>query len=367
MGYVSQASAQPLRGEYVLAFVGPASPNIVTISPAMAAGLAAAFETINRQGGIHGRKLSLVHLDDGFVPEKSVELLSRAAEDPNLIGIAAVFATLATLKLSASGILEKTGLTVAASATGARKVRELNDPHLLFFRPSFQDEISMIVRHASTLSISRFAFFYEDSDFGKDGLDAMKVALPASRASLAASFGHGKRDEDFPAMARKFADSDAQAVVMLAVQNQATRFIKSLRKAGFQRPIFSVSVVNADALAADLGNQDARGIAIAQVVPSPNNPKISVARDFQGALSAAQRTKYSESQSALEGYIIGMLISVAMKRAKGPLNREGFSTAIKSLGTIEVGGIRAGLNPGNSTSKGYLDLGVIDATGKLRN
>jgi len=359
--------AQQPKGDYRLAFVGPASPQVVSISPAMAAGIATAFDSANAQGGVHGRKLSLVHLDDGFVPEKSVELLAQAAEDPSLIGIAAVFATLATLKISSSGLLERSGLTVAAATTGARKPRELKDPHLLFFRPSYQDEISMIVRHAGTLGLSRFGFFFEDSGFGKDGVEAMQVALPASRAKMSVSYGYNKDDIDFAEVARKFAGSDAQAVVLFAVQNHATRFLKSLRRAGFRKPVFSVSVINADRLAADLGNEDARGVGIAQVVPSPTNPKVAVARQFQAALAQTGRTGYTGSQTALEGYIIGTLIVTGMKRAKGPLNREGFATAMRNLGTVDLGGMRAGLHAGMVATKPYLELGVIDGHGKLRN
>lgn len=364
---LGSAAAQQPRSDYRLAFVGPASPQVASVSPAMAAGISTAFDSANAQGGVHGRKLSLVHLDDGYVPEKSVELLAKATEDSNLIGVAAVFATLATLKISASGLLERSGLMVAAATTGARKPRDLNDPHLLFFRPSYQDEISMIVRHAVTLGLNRFGFFYENSAFGKDGVEAMQVALPASRARMSVSHGYAKDDVDFTEVARKFAESDAQAVVLFALQNHATSFLKKLRSAGFRKPVFSVSVINADGLVADLGKEDARGIGIAQVVPSPTNPKVAVAREFRKELLRSDRATYSGSQTAFEGYIIGTLIVAGMNRAKGPLNREGFARAMRNLGTVDLGGMRAGLNSGLASTTHYMELGVIDAAGKLRN
>lgn len=357
----------PGAGDYRLAFVGPASSQVVAIAPAMAAGLATAFDAVNAEGGVHGRKLSLAHLDDNFVPERSVELLAQAAQDPALIGVAAVFATLATLRIVASGVLQTTGLTVAAATTGARKPRELGDPHLLFFRPSYQDEIAMIVRHAATLGLRRFAFFHEDSDFGADGVQAMRTALPAHGAQQVASHAYKPQQTDFTEAARAFMQSDAQAVVLFAVQNVAARFLKALRRAGFRKPVFSISVINADALAAELGADDARGIGVVQVVPAPDNPRIAVTRRFQSALGATKRSAYAGSQSALEGFMVGQLIVAGMKRARGPLTREGFGEAMRSLGSVELGGMRAALSAGTAPAPHYMELGVIDSGGKLRN
>jgi ABC-type branched-subunit amino acid transport system substrate-binding protein len=271
------------------------------------------------------------------------------------------------LRIAASGVLQRTGLTVAAATTGARKPRELNDPHLLFFRPSYQDEIAMIVRHAATLGLRRFAFFHEDSDFGADGVQAMRTALPAHGAQQVASHAYKPGQADFTEAARAFMQSDAQAVVLFAVQNVAARFLKSLRRAGLRKPVFSISVINADALAAELGADDARGIGVVQVVPAPDNPKIAVARQFQAALAASGRAGHSGSQSALEGYIVGQMIAAGMKRARGPLTREGFGAAMRAVGTVELGGMRAALSSGMAQVPHYMELGVIDGGGKLRN
>jgi ABC-type branched-subunit amino acid transport system substrate-binding protein len=332
----------------------------------MARGLAAAFSAANRSGGVHGRKLQLVHLDDAFRPELSEKLLDEAARDRALVGVAAVFGTLATLKISQSGILRTHGLTVAAATTGARKPRELHDPLVRFFRPTYQDEIAMIVRHASTIGIREVGFFHEDSGFGRDGVDAMDSASTTHRVTARVRHAYKATDEDFTEAARRFQASPAQAVVLFAVQNAAARFVRQLRSTGFQKPIFSISVINADLLARELGTA-ARGVAVAQVVPPPHSARLAISRDFQVSLAEGRIEGLSHSHSAFEGYIVGRLIVAGMRKARGPLDREAFTAALRALGEVDLGGIRAGLDEGSGHQSRYLELGVIDGAGQLRN
>jgi branched-chain amino acid transport system substrate-binding protein len=301
------------------------------------------------------------------VPDKSLQVLETAAIDESLLGVAAIFGTGATLKIAESGVLQRHQLTVAAATTGAKKPRALNNPALLFFRPSYQDEVKMIIKHCSTVGLKRYAFFYENSAFGSDGLEALVEGLSSGQGTIVARHAYQQGQADFSSAAKAFVDAKADVIVLFSVQNTAAQFIKALRTQGANQPLFSISVVNPDSLASNIGLSMAHGIAIAQVVPNPLDQKVAVSRLFQQVMTSQNRLPYLKSHSALEGFIVGALIVDILKNTKDPVTRQSFAAIARTMTYKDMGTIKASLDLGGHAKPKYLELGVIDRDGKLRN
>src|SRR5246127_3509454 len=62
---------------------GPAS----ALGQGMRTGIQAAFDEINKKGGIHGRKLKLVSIDDGYEPDKSIAAVKKLIEDEKVYAL----------------------------------------------------------------------------------------------------------------------------------------------------------------------------------------------------------------------------------------------------------------------------------------
>jgi hypothetical protein len=84
-------------------------------------------------------------------------------------------------------------------------------------------------------------------------------------------------------------------------------------------------------------------------------------------MTSQNRLPYLKSHSALEGFIVGALIVDILKNTKDPVTRQSFAAIARSMTYKDMGTIKASLDLGGHAKPKYLELGVIDRDGKLRN
>jgi len=150
--------------------------------------IAAYFDEVNEKGGVNGRKLNLVSLDDAFSPPKTMEAARRLVEND---AVAFVFATMGTAPSSA-----------IAKYLNANKVPQLflissaskwNDPAnmpwsmALPWAPNYTTEAAIDVNYVRSKNPNaRFAVLYQNDDAGKEYLRGVKEALGADADRLIA-------------------------------------------------------------------------------------------------------------------------------------------------------------------------------------
>src|SRR5436305_13981451 len=150
-------------------------------------GALAYFRKVNEAGGVHGRQLEIVALDDA-------NLVARAeANTVKLVEETRVFALFgyasATLSRPALPIVEKHGVPFLAPFTGADPMRAFNR-HVYNMRASYADELEKIVEHFVSLGVKRFSIVYYDDVVGRENFTAVQRALkkralePVSTAAL---------------------------------------------------------------------------------------------------------------------------------------------------------------------------------------
>src|SRR3982750_237409 len=137
-------------------------------------GAAAYFRKVNEAGGVHGRRLELISLDDANqVPRAEANTRKLVEEKPvfALFGYAS-----ATLSRPALPIVEKHGVPFLAPFTGADPMRVFNK-HVYNMRASYADELEKIVEHFVPLGVKRFSIVYYDDVVGRENLTAVERAL----------------------------------------------------------------------------------------------------------------------------------------------------------------------------------------------
>jgi branched-chain amino acid transport system substrate-binding protein len=145
---------------------------------------AAYFKMINEQGGVNGRKINLISLDDGYSPPKTVEQIRRLVEQEQ---VAFLFQTLGTPPNTA--IRQYCNDNKAPQlfvATGAAK---WNDPQhfpwTMGYNPSYQTEARIYAKHIlATKPDAKIAVLYANDDFGKDYLIGLKDGLGADHVGM---------------------------------------------------------------------------------------------------------------------------------------------------------------------------------------
>src|SRR5580765_8511274 len=137
-------------------------------------GALAYFRRVNEAGGVHGRKIELVSLDDGnTVPKAEANTKKLVEED----GVFALFGyASATLSRPALPFVEKHKVPFLAPFTGADPMRVYNR-YVYNPRASYADELEKIVEHYSTFGTKRFAIVHYDDPVGKENLTAVERAL----------------------------------------------------------------------------------------------------------------------------------------------------------------------------------------------
>src|ERR1700729_3840190 len=145
---------------------------------------AAYFKMINEQGGINGRKINLVSLDDGYSPPKTVEQVRRLVEQEQ---VAFLFNTLGTAPNAAiRQYLNDNKVPQLFVSTGASMFSDPEHyPWTIGFMPSYFTEGRIYAKHIlSTKREAKIAVLYQNDDFGKGYLKGLRDELGPDRASM---------------------------------------------------------------------------------------------------------------------------------------------------------------------------------------
>jgi len=338
---------------------GPAA----ALGQGMKTGMQAAFEEINKSGGIHGRKLKLVSVDDGYEPEKSIVATKKLIEEDKvfaLIGAVGTPTSAATQPIATAAKIPFVG-----AFTGAGFLRDAKLDNVINVRASYDAETEAWVRHLTEdLKIKKIAIFYQDDAFGRAGLSGLKKAMEKRNLSIVAEGTYERNTLAVKTALLNIKKEEPEAVVMVGAYKPCAEFIKLSRKINFDPVFVNISFVGASALANELG-EDGKGVIVTQVVPFPWDSSIKIIADYHAALKASGEKAEPEFVS-LEGYLVGRLAIAALEKAGPNPTREGFLKAIKDTGKFDFGGLTMTFGPNDNEGLDQVFMTVVQADGKFK-
>jgi branched-chain amino acid transport system substrate-binding protein len=142
------------------------------------------FKMINEQGGVNGRKLNLISLDDGYSPPKAVEQTRRLVEQEQ---VAFIFNSLGTPSNAAiRPYLTENKIPQLFIATGAAMWSDpKNFPWTMGWQPNYQTEATIFGKHiAANHPDAKIGVIFQNDAFGKDYLIGLKAGLGAEHAGM---------------------------------------------------------------------------------------------------------------------------------------------------------------------------------------
>jgi branched-chain amino acid transport system substrate-binding protein len=145
---------------------------------------AAYFKMINGQGGVNGRKINLISLDDGYSPPKTVEQIRRLVEQEQ---VAFLFQTLGTpCNAAVRQYLNDNKVPQLFVATGATMFSDPQHfPWTMGYNPTYRTEAHIYAKHIlATKQDARIAVLYQNDDAGRDYLASLKQGLGPDRAGM---------------------------------------------------------------------------------------------------------------------------------------------------------------------------------------
>jgi branched-chain amino acid transport system substrate-binding protein len=314
-------------------FEGPAA----ALGRGMRAGVQAAFEEANKQGGVGGRRLKLVTVDDGYEPDKSIAATKKLIEEDKVFALIGPVGT--PTSAATQPIATAANVPFIGAFTGASFLRDPKLANVINIRASYDAETEAWAKHlVEDLKIKKIAIFYQDDSFGRAGLSGFKKAMDKRGMEIAAEGTFERNTVAVKSALLAIKRAEPEAVVMVAPYKPAAEFIKLAHKIDLNPVFVNISFVGAVAFAKELG-PDGNGVVVSQVVPFPWDASIKAVADYQAALKALDPQAQPDFVS-LEGYLAGRLAIAALAKTGGEPTREALLKAIKETGVFDIGGVK---------------------------
>lgn len=319
-------------------------------------GQEAAIEDANAKGGIGGRKIRIVSLDDGFDPRRTLENARQLNEKDAVVALLGVSGTSQVMTLLP--YLAQAKLPLISVYTGSPAVRAQQHPYLFTTRASYADELVKIVRNLVAVQTSRIAVAYENNDFGKLLLPLVEKTIAAEGAALAGSHALASSGEDANDAAKALATQKPQAVLLVAAGPPVVAYVKANR-AHLGVPVYTLSLGAGSAVLKALG-EEARGLAVARTGPSPTKPTIQLTRDFQASM---KRHGKPADYDRYTGYMDARVLIEGLRAAGPGVTRASLVQAMEGLGTLDLGGYTYQFSPQNHHGSNFVDIAVVGSGG----
>jgi branched-chain amino acid transport system substrate-binding protein len=208
----------------------------------VAEGAKAYFDYVNARGGVYGRKIRYIYLDDAYDPGQTVQQTRVLVEQDKVFAIFNVVGTEHTL--ATRDYLNQLGIPQLFVGSGARKIAQQSAkyPWTMGYLPSFYAEGRFYGRHIATNRPgSRIAVLYEDSDFGGDLLAGLKNGL-RGKGTIVATQAYAVTDADVSSQIAALRSSKANTLMIFALPKQTIQTFLAADKLGWHPKPYVASV-----------------------------------------------------------------------------------------------------------------------------
>jgi branched-chain amino acid transport system substrate-binding protein len=305
----------------------------------MQRGILTGLERANGQGGVNGRKLRLVTLDDGYEPARTALNMRQLIEKEHVLALIGNVGTPTAIVAVPLANEQKT-LLFAPLAGGPILRNDPPDRYVINFRPGYAEETAAMIDaliDIGGLKPEEIAFFTQKDN---SGFAAGVTALQRHGLNDPKTILHTVYERNTLAVESAVADlltaeKPPRAVMVYATYGACAKFIRLCRDSDLNPIFLSVSFVGGNSLVEALGKTDAH-LIVTQIVPYPLDKTIPIVREYQADLRAMDPSA-SADFGDLEGYIAARILTLALAKIQGSPTREAVVDALEGLGQFDLG------------------------------
>jgi branched-chain amino acid transport system substrate-binding protein len=321
-------------------FSGPAKE----LGRQMKLGLDTAFGAINDAGGINGRQLRLIAVDDGYEPSRTLGGMKDLVEKQGVFGIVGNVGT-PTATVALPYALQQRMLFFGAFTGAGLLRRDPPDRYVFNYRASYAEETEATVNYlvkVRRLKPDQIAVFAQQDGYGDSGYAGVVKAVRALNGDpdkiLRLNYTRNTVDVDPAVKALRAQKTPIKAIIMVPTYRAAARFIEKTHDLYPGLIYTNVSFVGSTALAEELkllGPKYAGGVIVTQVVPAIDGYS-SFVLDYKKAL-ALEFPGEAPDYVSLEGYVAGSLLAEGLRRTGPQVDTEKLVDALESLRNYDAG------------------------------
>ena len=299
------------------------------------------FRMVNERGGINGRKVNLISLDDGYAPPKTVEQTRRLVESDE---VALIFSSIGTAHNTAiAKYLQGKNIPQLFLASGASKFGDIAQypQATIGVQAPFRYEARLYARYALQKNPSaKFAVISQNDDYGRDYLLGLKDVLGEKYDSIVTGATYEVTDPTIDSQIVKLKASGAEMFVIAATPKFAAQAIRKAYEIGWRPMTFlSNTAVWISTVMIPAGVEAGTGIISTAYVKDPddpawaNDPGMKGWRDFM--------TKYVpegdlHDTNYVNAYNSAMVLEAVLKACGDDLSTENILKQAYSIHGLEL-------------------------------
>jgi branched-chain amino acid transport system substrate-binding protein len=314
----------------VFPFSGPAS-SIGLVGK----GVLAYVQSINDRGGINGRKINYIAMDDAYSPPKAVEHVRKLVESDE---VAFIFSQLGTPGNTASAkYLALKGVPTIALVSGSNKFTNVADfPLTTTGLVSFDTEGKIYAKYLSkALPNAKYAILYQNDDLGRDYVNAFKTFLKNDFDKRVVTAAYEITDPTVDSQVVSLKSSGAEALLVAGTPKFAAQAIRKVAEIGWKPTLivnFPSSSVSATLKPAGFDN--AVGVIVGTFIKDPTDSKWNDdvgMKDFRAFFAKYLPGSDIGDTNYLTGYQQGMILEQILRQCGDDLSRQNIVKQAKNL------------------------------------
>jgi branched-chain amino acid transport system substrate-binding protein len=297
---------------------------------------AAYFKKINDEGGINGRKIELISLDDGYSPPKTVEMVRRLVEQDEVL---LVFQTLGTPSNTAiQKYMQAKKVPQLFVATGATKWDDpKGNPWTMGWQPNYQTETTIYAKHIlKERPNAKIGVLYQNDDYGKDYLKGLEDGLgDKAKTMIVAKVSYEVADPTVDSQIVQLQAAGADVFVNITTPKFAAQAIRKAFDIGWKPLHYLNNVsVSVGTVLTPAGLDKSVGLISTAYIKDPTDPQW--ANDSSILAWTAFMKKYYPEGSLIDnsnvyGYTVAQTLVQVLKQCGDNLTRENVMKQAASL------------------------------------
>lgn len=325
-----------------------------------AVGTQAAFRAVNRSGGIHGRELKLLTMDDGYVAARTADNVKQVLAEGSALAFMSMQGT--PNHAAVLPITEPAGVPVVGPVTGADSLRQEKYRYTFHVRASYRDETRRLVQQMVSMGLRDLAVVYLDNAYGKEVLGYANDAFKEQQIKSIGAFALDVAGKNGEALARQVIDANPGAVFLATTGTANTAFMMPFRTAKPGLPVAGVSVSVVTSELNKLGEK-LNGYAQAAVIPYAKKESLQVVRNYQAEMVAIDQGERIGG-SSFESWINAQVMIEGLRRAGRDLTRESLRNGLSGIKQLDLGGFMINYAQSPFVGSRYIDMAIFGAGGR---
>jgi branched-chain amino acid transport system substrate-binding protein len=311
------------------------------------------FQMLNEKGGINGRKVHLISLDNAFSPPKAIEQTRKLVDDE---GVLAEVGTVGTVpNVAVQKYLNQNRVPQVFISAGGRRFNDpQNFPWTVPFYPPFEMEGATFGKFIlKRMPNAKIAVLYQNDDYGKDYLNGLKSALDAdTNAKIIAAASYELSYPTVDSEVLNLKASGADTLIYFTTPKFAAQAIKKVNELNWKPVQFLASPVNSiQVVLMPAGLENVQGAYTTQFTKQVSDPAWAEDPEVRDYIAFMKKWAPNDSPNdfiALSGYVNAQAIAKGLKRCGDNLTRENLLTQATSFNGERVGMLLPGIELTNS-------------------